>query len=100
MASFMELIFIDGDNACQTNMRNEQASDAETWKAFRRARPFAVDIKKATFLLDYHNRKGDLADTIPIDDAGFFALTGQLPKTAAEYQKIDREFWDSVRSAA
>jgi hypothetical protein len=94
--SYMEMIYLDGDDARQTNMRRAETTDAATWRAFNSYRRYAVDIKQATFLLDYHNRKGDLGDTIPIGDAGFTAITGSRPKSAADYRKIDRDFWDEV----
>lgn len=101
MRSFMELIYIDSDNdARQTNMRAQSATDAETWRLFNSYRVHSVDIKKARFLLDYHNRKGDLADTIAIDADGFTAITGKQPKTDNEYRKIDADFWAQARKAA
>lgn len=101
MQSYMELIYIDSDDdARQTNMRHAGRSDAETWEIFRSYRRLGVDIKTARFLIDYHNRKGDLADTIAIDVGGFIAITGQQPKSDAEYREIDRKFWDDARSEA
>lgn len=98
--SFMELIYIDSDDqACQTNLAYSADSNAATWAEFQRYRRYAVDIKVAKFLLDYHNGKGDLADTIAIDFEGFTAITGRHPKTEAEYRKIDNEFWQAVQTA-
>jgi len=94
----MELIYIDSDDdARQTDMRAANGSDAETWATFRSYRRYAVDIKTALFLLDYHKANNDLADTIPIDATGFKIITGQEPKSDAEYRKIDSDFWDAVR---
>ena len=102
MASFMEMIFIDpaDDNARMTDMAMALESDAATWRAFQSYRRFDVGADRATFLLDYHNRKGDIADTIRLDDGGFTAITGQEPKAAAVYRKIDRDYWNAVRKAA
>lgn len=101
MQSFMELIFIDpaDDNARQTNMRRAAATNAETWREFCGYRKHAVDIKTATFLLDYHNKKG-MVDTIALDNAGFRAITGQVPKPASAYRKIDTDHWKAARKAA
>lgn len=97
--SFMELIYIDSDDqACQTGLRRSASTNAQTSAEFRRWKFLAVDIKQARFLLDYHNAKGDLSDTIAIDEEGFRAITGQAPKTDAEYRKIDTDFWNDVRS--
>jgi hypothetical protein len=101
MPSFMELIYIDiEDNARQTGLRRSLDTDAATWAEFRSFRRHSVDIKQARYLLDYHNPKGDCSHTIAIDRAGFKAITGQIPKTNAEYCKIDSDFWDEVRSEA
>jgi hypothetical protein len=100
MRSFMELIYIDSEeDARQTNMQAQGATDAETWRLFNSYRKHSVDIKQASFLLDYHNRKGDLADTIAIDDVGFTAITGKQPKSDAEYRNIDASFWASVQES-
>lgn len=101
MQSFMEIIYIDGeDNARQTGLCHSAETNAATFAEFRKWRPFGVDIKQARFLLDYHNAKGDLSDTIAIDENGFIAITGQQPKTDAEYVNLDADFWDEARSAA
>jgi hypothetical protein len=101
MPSFMELIYIDSEDlARQTGLSRAGETDAETWAEFQSYRRYAVDIKQAKFLLDYHNSKGDLGTTIPIDAGGFTAITGQKPKTDAEYRKLDRDFWKAVRKSA
>ncbi len=101
MQSYMELIYIDSeDQACQTNLRKSCDTNAITLATFRAYRRFAVDIKRARFLLDYHNARGDLSDTIPIDEDGFRSITGHEPKTEREYRKIDTDFWNEVRSEA
>ncbi len=101
MNSFMDLIYIDSeDQARHTGLRRALGSDAATWAEFRQLRRYAVDIKTACFLLDYHNRKGDLCDTIPIDRAGFKAITGQHPGSEAHYRRIDTQFWNEVAKEA
>jgi len=101
MPSYMELIFIDSDElARKTDMRSSRDTDADTWAAFRALRAYAVDIKKATFLIDYHKANNDIADTIAIDDTGFVIITGQKPKSEAAYRKIDADYWAAARSAA
>jgi hypothetical protein len=99
--SFIEIIYIDGAHqACQTGLVRSLDTDAETWAEFQSFRQHAVDIKQARFLLDYHNRKGDLGSTIAIDAGGFKAITGKEPKSETEYRKIDDEFWSRVRREA
>lgn len=101
MQSFIELIYIDNDEqACHTNLRTAAASNAATLAAFREYKRYGVDIKVAKFLVDYHNAKGDLSDTIAIDADGFRAITGINPLTDEEYRQIDSDFWNSVRSEA
>jgi hypothetical protein len=99
--SFIEIIYIDSaDHACQTNLVRSCETDAATWAEFQSYRRHAVNINQACFLLDYHNRKGGLGSTIPIDAEGFKAITGQAPKSEAEYRQIDTEFWNDVSKAA
>lgn len=101
MSSFMELIYIDiEDQARQTGLRRALDSNAATWAEFRSYRKHSVDIKQARFLLDYHNAKGDLCDTIAIDRDGFKAITGQSPLDDRAYCRIDEDFWNEVRSEA
>ena len=99
--SFMELIYIDNDgDARQTGLRRSAGTNAATLAEFRRWRPFGVDINDARFLLDYHNAKGDLSDTIAVDVDGFRAITGLEPGDDEHYRMIDARFWDEARSAA
>jgi hypothetical protein len=99
--SFMEMIYIDKeDNARQTGLRRSAETNAATLAEFRRWRLFGVDIKQARFLLDYHNAKGDLSDTIALDEAGFRSVTGLEPGDDEHYQAVDIRFWEDVRSAA
>lgn len=101
MRSYIEIIYVDSDDqACKTDMEHVGASNAETWAEFRSLRRYAVDSKTALFLLDYHNAKGDLADTICIDVGGFVAITGSQPKSAAAYRVIDRAYWRNAKSAS
>ena len=101
MRSFIEIIYLDdADDARKTDMEHVGETDAKTWAEFNSLRKFGVDIKSAKFLLDYHNRKGDLADTIAIDVGGFVAITGQQPKSDAAYIAIDVAYWDHARASS
>lgn len=96
--SYMEMIYIDDDdNARQTNVRAAFPTNAETWAQFRACRAFEVSKDRARFLLDYHNSKGNLADTILLDAPSFEAITNERAKSDAEYREIDKEFWDEAR---
>lgn len=66
---------------------------AETWRLFNNARQAAVPRERATFLLDYYNRHGDLAGTIFLDAFGYAAITNEPVLTEAQYAKIDRDYW-------
>lgn len=99
--SYMELIYIDSDDdARKTGLTRSLDTDAATWAEFRRHEKHRVDYREASFLLDYHNRKGDLSHTIPISAKGFEAITGTPAKTDAEYRKLDETFWNEIRNAA
>lgn len=101
MTSFMEFIYIDSENlARKTGLARSCDRDADTWAEFRSYRHLGVDIKQARFLLDYHNRKGDLSDTIALDEAGFWAITYSEPESEAHYRKIDSDYWKEARSEA
>lgn len=98
--SFMEMIYIASDHqARHTNLRLALGTNAATWAEFQRYRRFDVGSERATFLIDYYNVKGDLADTILIDNGGFTAITGQRPKAEADYDKIDDDYWAEARKA-
>lgn len=100
MRSYIEILYIDSDGqARKTDMEHVGASNAETWEEFRSLRRYAVDSETGRFLLDYHNGKGDLADTICIDIGGFVAITGSQPKTDAAYRAIDLQYWRNAQSA-
>lgn len=96
--SYMQMIFIDDeDNARQTNVGAAMDTDAQTWAAFKSYRHMDVGSERAAFLLDYYNRKGDLADTICLDVAGFESITNEKAKTNAEYVQIDEDYWAQAR---
>lgn len=97
--SYIEAIYIDTDGqARKTLVGCECDTPADTWATFNAARAVAVPLDRADFLLDYHNRKGDLADTIGVSREGFEEVTGERALSDAEYRAIDREFWDDVRA--
>lgn len=99
--SYMQMIYIDTDDqARQTGVGAAMHSNAATWAAFQSYRKFEVSKDRARFLLDYHNGKGDLGDTILLDEGGFVAISGEKVKTDAEYRKIDEDYWAEVRKRA
>lgn len=99
--ALMEMIFIDSDDlARKTNMGAAMDTNAKTKAAFESYRQLGVDKQKATFLLDLHDEHGDLIDTICLNNYGFEQITGEKPKTEAEYRRIDQEFWAAVCQSA
>lgn len=96
--SYMEMIYIDGNDARHTNVRAAFKTNADTWAAFKSCRRIEVPQERAEFLLDYHNAKGDLADTIFLDAAGFAAISNEPVLSAEEYRKIDRDYWAKARA--
>lgn len=98
--SRMEMIYIDStDQGRQTGVGAVFDTPAETWRAFNSARRLAVPSDKATFLLDYYNRKGELANTICLSRSGFEKITGEKAKSDAAYRKLDRKYWADARQA-
>lgn len=96
--SYMMMIYIDNDdNARQTGVGAAMKTNALTWAAFKSYRWLEVPKDRAKFLLDYHNAKGDLADTILLDAAGFEAISNEKVKTDAAYRKIDAAYWAKAR---
>ena len=102
MQSRMEMIFVgDGCAGCKTNVGAIMESNAATWRAFVSARKTcAVDMQgnDCAFILDYYNKRGNLSASIGITRAGFRQITGEVPKTRAQYERIDREFWDKAKA--
>lgn len=97
MKSYMEMIYIDSEDlARHTDLGVSLDTNKATWAAFRSYRHLEVASADAQFLLDYHDAKGDLVDTICLDAAGFRAITGQRPKTDKAYQEIDRKYWAAI----
>lgn len=98
--SWMEMIYLDSEDAARkTNVGAVMESNQETWRAFLSAKRLAVPAEKAQFLLDYHNRKGDLADTICLDADGFKQITGEPVLSEAEYVAIDEAYWKKAFAA-
>jgi hypothetical protein len=101
MMSYMETFYVgrDNDYLLKTGVGAAMDSNAETWRKFRSYRRLEVSQQKATFLLDYYNAKGDLADTIFLDNTGFKAITGEPVRSKRDYERIDRKYWDDARAA-
>ena len=99
--SRLEMIYIDSEDAARkTNVGAVMETNQETWHAFLSAKQLEVPAEKAQFLLDYYNRKGDLADTICLDAAGFKQITGEPVLSEAEYVAIDGAYWKEAFAAA
>lgn len=98
MESRMEMIYVGNDTGYKTGVGAIFDTNAETYAAFRSAKRLDVGTKDAVFLLDYYNRKGDLADTIGLSASGYERITGEKALTEAQYREIDTKHWDDVRS--
>lgn len=97
--SYMTMIYIDdSDDARQTNVGAAVKTNAETWAQFQKCREFEVPEDRCRFLLDYYNAKGDLADTIRLDAAGFSRITNEPVLTDAQYRQIDADYWAKART--
>ncbi len=97
--SHMEMIYLDGNDACKTGVGAEFETQQRTWDAFKSAKLIAVPPERATFAIDYFNRNGDLTNTIHIDDVGFLRITGRAPESAAFYRAHDAAHWACVRAS-
>ena len=98
MQSRMEMIYIDSDgHARQTGVGAIFDSNAETFAAFRSAKPRDIGSERAEFLLDYYNRRGDLSDTIGITRVDFERISGMRALSDAEYRAIDAAHWNTAR---
>ena len=96
--SRMEMIYIDTDGqARKTRIGAIMESNKKTWADFRSRKPLAVPHNTARFFLDYYNRHGNLADTIPLSADGFTAITGEQPLCDSDYREIDRKFWEDAK---
>jgi len=71
---------------------------AETKRLFEQAKRCEVPQARATFLVDMHDSKGDLVDSVLIDSRGFRKLTGEAVPTRAETRRYDREYWARARA--
>lgn len=97
--SRMEMIYIDSDNqGRKTGIGAIFETPAETWAAFLSAKRLAVPIEKAEFILDYYNRKGDLADSIPLNRESYEFITRAKALSEAQYRDIDAAFWRDLRT--
>lgn len=100
MESRMEMIYVGRpeDDACyKTGVGAIFDTNAETYAAFKSAKPIGVPIKEATFLLNYYNRNGDLSDTIGLTAEGYTYITGEKVLSEHQYQEIDDRYWNSMR---
>lgn len=97
--SYMEMIYLDGNDACKTGVGAEFETPQRTWEAFKSAKQIQVPPGQATFAIDYYNRKGDLTNTAHIDDAGFQRITGKPPESAEFYRAHDAAHWACVRAS-
>ena len=93
------MIYIDTErNARHTNVGAAMETPRQTWAGFRSYRKFAVPFEEAAFLLDYHDRHGDLVDTIAIDRTTYARISGEPVLSDAEYRAIDDRYWREARS--
>jgi hypothetical protein len=100
MSSYMQMIYIDSKgDARHTGVGAAMETNAATRRAFNAPRPLAAPFDQAAFLCDYHDRKGDLVDTIAIRREDFTRITGEPVKSDAEYRRIDAEYWREARAA-
>lgn len=97
--SYIEIIYVDDEgNARKTDMAYaspaQKNPNKETRARFNEMRVLQViGDEQPRFLIDYHNAKGDLGETIGITAEDFEIVAGEKPKTNAEYIEIDENYW-------
>jgi hypothetical protein len=94
---YQEIIDCRGRGA-KTDKGAAFSSEYYARKSFDSFRSLDVPGERAEFLLDLHDGAGDLVDTIRLDSSGFKMVTGESPKVATEYERIDREYWSAAMS--
>lgn len=100
-AMYMQAIYIDDNgDARQTGFGAVMETDTQTVDAFKSAKLHEVPINDARFLIDLHDRNGDLLETIPVGERGYTKVTGEPVLTDEEYVQIDANHWESVRKMA
>ena len=99
MQSRMETNYVGNNKGYKTGVGAIFDTNADTYAAFLAAKPLDVGLKDPVFLLDYYNRKGELADTIGLSPEGFEQVTGEKALTEEQYCEIDRRYWDDARAA-
>lgn len=99
IGAYMEMIYIASDGlARQTNVGAQMETDELTLDNFNSHRYLGVEFEAAKFLLYYHDANGDLIDAICLDERGFEMVCGEKSLTAADYDRIDAEYWASARA--
>lgn len=74
-----------GEAECDFRIRNLRENDAG---------------KDARFLVDIHDERGDILETLGLDEAGFEALTGEAPLSPEKYAEYDNAYWGAIRGVA
>ena len=98
MQSKMEMIYVGNGKGYKTGVGAIFETNAATYAAFRAAKPLDVGLDDAVFLLDYYNRKGDLAGSIGLSPDGFEEIVGEAAPTEAQCKKFDTQYWDDARA--
>lgn len=91
---YVQILDIRGGDCRKTGDGAAGKTWRETQALFNYARQFSVPDKRASFLVDLHDPKGDLVDTVMVDARGYKALTNKprVP-TRAETRRYDTEHW-------
>lgn len=96
--SYMEFIYIDSDgNARHTNQRAAFDTNAETLAVFNSYRPYKSAKGDYPFILDYHNSKGDLGETLPMGAEIYEKITGEPMQAESVYIERDKQYWRDVK---
>jgi len=90
-SDYLEMIDVRTGDARMTGDGAVFNNRDETIKAFESLRPIAKPASHC-FLVDLW-LGGNLIDTIEIDEAGFKAITGKVPKAPEYYKKFDERCW-------
>lgn len=90
---YCEILDIRDDCGHKTGKGASFLTEPEARVGFDKARALAVPADRADFLVDCHDDKGDIVDTIFIDAAGFEVLVGEAPTSSEVYAAYDAAYW-------
>lgn len=94
---YEEMIDLRTGSARKTGLGAAYTTGAAALEHFNACRRLDVPAESGGFLLDLHDDRGDLVDTITLDVAGFAAIRGEDPAPPEVYVAHDQKVWRQAR---